>query len=357
VSRARSAASVIALFALTLSACGRSSERTDRPPAASATPSEAREAGPGVASPSLDGSAPLRDPGAPLVDAGVDAAAGAPNDDDAYLEGTPRTARSIGHTSVVFKVELSTGKKAVWKPASRRGPVRYKGEIAARRLAVALGLPNVPRVFFRVLDAKAAASAAGAGPAPTGELFTKEAIVTGGVIKGALMPWIDGLAFLALESEPLASEWKRWLRDGEPIPEDKRELARQVSTLVAFDFVTGNWDRWSGGNVGIDKASGTLLYIDNDGAFFDTPPAEGLARNKRLLDGVARFSRSFVARLRELDDAALTGALGEESPAVPLLSAKALAGVLERRRQLLALIDGKRGDAGAAGDARLFAFP
>jgi hypothetical protein len=162
---------------------------------------------------------------------------------------------------------------------------------------------------------------------------------------------------MALESEPLASEWKRWLRDGEPIPDEQRELARQVSTLVAFDFITGNWDRWSGGNVGIDKASGTLLYIDNDGAFFDTPPLEGLQRNRRLLDGVARFSRSFVGRLRELDDAALTRAIGEESPAVPLLSAKALSGVLERRRQLLALLDGKLGDAGAAGEARLFAFP
>jgi hypothetical protein len=350
---------VIALLALTLSACERGSERAAPPPAASAdatasaTPSIVAIAP--LVDAGLDGSATGLDAAAPKEDdAGLDAAA--PNDDDAYLEGTPRTARSIGHTSVVFKLELSTGRKAVWKPASRRGPVRYKGEIAARRLAVALGLPNVPRVFFRALDAKAAASAAGAGPAPTGELFTKEAIVTGGVIKGALMPWIDGLAFLALESEPLASEWKRWLRDGEPIPEDKRELARQVSTLVAFDFVTGNWDRWSGGNVGIDKASGTLLYIDNDGAFFDTPPQEGQARNKRLLEGVARFSRSFVARLRELDDAALTRALGEESPAVPLLSTKALAGVLERRRQLLALIDRKRGDA-AADDARLFAFP
>ncbi|MEA2751303.1 MAG: hypothetical protein QOI41_5446 [Myxococcales bacterium] len=279
------------------------------------------------------------------ADAEADASADADADDElAYLGGVPRGAKGIGHTSVVFKIELSTGKKAAFKPASRRGPVRYKGEIAARRLGIALGLSNVPRAFFRSFEAAPLASAKGGD----------EMLVREGSVKGALMPWIDGLSFLALEQPPLAGQWKLWLRKGETVPDDQKELARQISTLVAFDFVTANWDRWSGGNVGIDKASGTLLYIDNDGAFFEVPPAEGLQRNKKLLEGVDKFSLSFVARLRALDDDALDRALGDESPGVPLLSTKALAGVHARRAQLLRLIDAKSGDAGA--DATL-AFP
>lgn len=288
------------------------------------------------------------------ADAGAETSDGSAGDDDAYLNGVPRAARSIGHTSVVFKVDLSTGRRAVFKPASRRGPLRYKGEIAARRLGVALGLQNVPRAFFRAMDASAMAAATGGGPREAAELFTKEAIVTGSVVKGALMPWIDGLAFLPLEREPLVSQWKAWLKRGGTIPDDQQALARQVSTLIAFDFVTGNWDRWSGGNVGIDKASGTLLFVDNDGAFFEVPPKDALERNKKLLLGVDRFSRSFVAQLQELDDPALARALGEESPGVPLLSAKALAGVLQRRKLLLQIIEAKRADAG---DEALFAFP
>lgn len=276
-----------------------------------------------------------------------------PADDEAYQRGSPKSAKSIGHTSVVFKVELSTGKKAVFKPASRRGPLRYKGEIAARRLAIALGLPNVPRVFARAIDANALSAATGSAESPAAQLFAKEVIVRDGVVSGALMPWIDGLSFLALEREPMASDWKRWLRRGEEIPAEQRELARQISTLVAFDYVTANWDRWSGGNVGVDKATGGLLYIDNDGAFFEVPPAESLQRNKRLLEGVDRFSRGFVTRLRELDDAAVATALGEERPGVPLLSVKALAGVARRRTELLQLVDAKRA---RAGDATL-AFP
>jgi hypothetical protein len=265
-------------------------------------------------------------------------------DDAVYLDGVPRAAKAIGHTSVVFKVELTTGKKAAFKPSSRRGPARYKGEIAARRLGVALGLDNVPRAFFRSFEAKALGDVAGAD----------EMIVRDGHVRGALIPWIDGLSFLALEQAPLSTQWKQWLRKGERVPDDQKELARQISTVIAFDFVTANWDRWSGGNVGVDRPTGMLLYIDNDGAFFDVPPAEGLQRNERLVRSVDKFSRSFVARLRALGDEALDRALGEETPGVPLLSTKALAGVHARRKQLLELIDAKLGDAG---DDATLAFP
>ncbi|MDB4936591.1 MAG: hypothetical protein JWP87_3563 [Labilithrix sp.] len=292
-------------------------------------PAPSPEAGEGGAEPSASTATNV-------VDAG--------DDESAYLTGVPKVAKAIGHTSVVFKVELSTGKKAAFKPASRRGPVRYRGEIAARRLGVALGIPNVPRAYFRTFEASALSAANGGG----------EMIVKGGVVKGALVPWIDGLAFLELERAPLSVQWKQWLRRGETIPDDQKELARQISTLVAFDFVTANWDRWSGGNVGIDKPSGTLLFIDNDGAFFDVPPREGLERNEKLLDGVDKFSRSFIDEMKELDEGAMKRALGEETAGVPLLSEKALAGVLQRRKQLLQLVDAKASDAGA--DAT-FAFP
>ena len=292
------------------------------------------------------------DAGADADGAGTGTGTGMPENEGGGdgFEGGVTAARSIGNTSVVFKVELASGKKAAWKPASRRGPLRYKGEIAARRMGVALGLPNVPRVWFRAFEAK---GLTGVMAAESAELFAKEAIVTGGSVKGALMPWIDGLEFLALERAPLSGQWKQWLRKGETIPDDRRELARQISTLVAFDFVTGNWDRWSGGNVGIDKATGTLLFIDNDGAFFEVAPLEGLQRNKKLLVGIDRFSRSFVTHMRDLDDAALTAAIGEETPGVPLLSTKALTAALSRRKQLLEIIDGKVSDAG---DEALF-FP
>ena len=84
------------------------------------------------------------------------------------------------------------------------------------------------------------------------------------------------------------------------VPDDQRALAGTVSTLVAFDYVTGNWDRWSGGNVAQDGATGNVLYVDNDGAFYESPPADALAHQLALLQRVRRFSKSFVDALRAL---------------------------------------------------------
>jgi hypothetical protein len=284
---------------------------------------------------------PVEAAAAPIVDAAVEAeAAAAPSDDDAYLSAAPRGGRSIGHTSVVFKIELANGKKCAYKPASRRGPRRYRGEVAARRLALLYGLPNVPPAMIRTFrDAELRPVLP--------EIYANEALVDPkGIVHGALMPWLDKLEFLPLESD---LRWKTWLKRDAEIAEDQRAIAADTSTMIAFDFITGNWDRWSGGNVGIDRASNRVLFIDNDGAFFEVVPKDSLVRSRRLLAECDRFSKSFVAAVREKDDAAIAEALGEETQGSPLISEKAFAGVSERRAELLRIWDEK-------GEAALY-FP
>lgn len=246
--------------------------------------------------------------------ADADAASTGANPCDAP-ESPPRSGKSIGHTSVVFELELASGQKVAWKPRSRRGKDRYKGEVAAYRLGRALGIDNVPPACLRVFDAKDAAAALRRTGDDAAKLLEAEAIAPSGKIPGAVIPWIDGLSFWPLEKEPLRTNVRTWLTSGAGIPPSKTELARQASTLVAFDFLTGNWDRYSGENVGLDKKGTTVLYIDNDAAFMNRR-AEGtdaLARNKAALERTNRFSRSFVANVRELDAARLTAALGDET--------------------------------------------
>jgi hypothetical protein len=161
---------------------------------------------------------------------------------------------------------------------------------------------------------------------------------------------------MELGAEPLRSDWKGWL-GGAPIPDDRRDLASQISTLIVFDFITGNWDRWSGGNIGYDAATGLLLFIDNDGAFYDSPPPGPLASQREKLKAVTRFSKSFVDKLRALDSKTLDEAMGQETvgaTTLPLLSEKARAGVLARKDGALAIIDGRIRQAGKG--ATLF-FP
>jgi hypothetical protein len=240
-------------------------------------------------------------------------------------------------------VRLEGGALAAFKPRSRRplGDRRYKGEIAAYRLAVALGLDNVPRALPRAFDAVELRAFLGAA-------LDREAIVDAdGRVRGALMPWIEGYRVLPLEEAGQRARWEPWVFDSRAaVPQEARALASAVSTMIAFDYLTSNWDRWSGGNVAEEGAGGRVLFVDNDGAFYEWPAAPALARQRQQLERVARFSRRFVAGLRGLDEPKLRAALGEEEPGTPLVSNRALAGVWERRAIVLSIIDARVGDGG-----------
>lgn len=274
-----------------------------------------------------------------IVDASLDVAVDA-QEVDASVDPEPprdphaRRVKSIGHTSVVFKIELTSGKKAVFKPHSKRGPGRYKGEIAAYGLARALGLDAVPRAFATTF-AHAELVTAAKDDEKAAKLLADDVIVEEGRVKGALTMWIDDYEVLPLEKEPLFSQVRGWLKKGSTIPPEKLELARATSTLIVFDYLTGNWDRWSGANVAMSE--GRVLYVDNDGAFFENPPKDGLARNERMLKATDRFSRSFVEKLRSLSDEDLSAPLD-------VLSKKAIDGVRARRREALAILEHKELD-------------
>lgn len=285
---------------------------------------------------------------------------------NSLLTRAPTRGRSIGHTSVVFALEADDGAKAAFKPASRRGPSRYKGEIAAHRLAIALGLSNVPPAFPRSFTRDELRAALGSGTA-AGGFLTTEILERDGRIAGALIPWVDALAFLPLEADPLRADVRRWLTRGHDIPAgpmtvtgsrtitfEPKTLAAETSTMAIFDLLTGNWDRWSGANVGFDRERGTLLFVDNDGAFFENPPKNALAANVTHLEGIDRFSRAVVERLRALDDDALARAIGEETPGTPLLSERALAGVRARRDEARKILDAK---IAARGEGETLFFP
>jgi hypothetical protein len=261
-------------------------------------------------------------------------------------------AKSIGHTSFVLKLTLASGQVAGWKPRSRLplGDRRYRGEIAASRLGAALALLNVPRVEPRSF---AAASLRAVLP----DFDAKALPDDDGRVRGAIWSWNPNYEIVPLEQPSARAGWEPWLTDARtPVPSNQRALARALSTLVAFDYVTGNWDRWSGGNAARDSATGTLLYVDNDGAFYDPPPADSLATQLGFLRRVVRFSRSFVGMLRAIDEAKLHVIFGDEAPGEPLLSDRVIAEVDQRRKTVLEVVDRGLKQAGDAGDAVTFDF-
>jgi hypothetical protein len=93
--------------------------------------------------------------------------------------------------------------------------------------------------------------------------------------------------------------------------------------------------------------------VDNDGAFYEAPPADVLARQLTLVRRLRRFSRAFVARLRRLDVVGMRAAFGDESPGVPLLPEKVVEAADARRRTVLNAVDER---IGAAGDEATLCF-
>jgi hypothetical protein len=266
-----------------------------------------------------------------------------------FLRAKPVGGKSIGHTSVVFKLKLEGGLEAAYKPRSKRGNARYRGEVAAYRLGRALGLSNVPMAIARSFDIAELRRAVGSEA-----IFDDVVAEEDGRVRGALIPWIKGLDFVALERDPWLTRWGGWLARGGQVPDDERSVAAQISTMVVFDFVTGNWDRWSGGNVGIDATKSTLLYIDNDGAFFDPPPAAALARQLGFLQKIDRFSRAFVEALRRVDVGAAVGDESDGAGGAPLFSARVIAAADERRKKALSIIDTK---IAKGGESETLFFP
>ena len=116
--------------------------------------------------------------------------------------------------------------------------------------------------------------------------------------------------------------------------------------MLVFDYVTANWDRWSGGNVAEDGATGRVLFVDNDGAFYEWPDPAALARQRAVLARVTRFSRRFVAALRALDATRVRAALGEEAPGVALVPERVVAGVVARSAAVMGVVDGRIAEAG-----------
>lgn len=259
---------------------------------------------------------------------------------DPYLVSRPLSARSIGHTSYVLKLKLENGLTVAYKPRSKLplGDRRYRGEIAAYRLGRALGLNNVPPAMPRTFAASEL-RAAFATQEGAEEFDQKALLEPTGRVRGALIPWIERYEEVPLEKRAARLRWEPWLTDARAqIPPDERPLARALSTMLAFDYITANWDRWSGGNVVRDGATGTLLFVDNDGAFYELPP-QSLAHQEELLRRVVRFSRGFVTALRGLDVSELRDVFGDEGRAEPLLPERSIERVDARRQAVLGFVD------------------
>jgi hypothetical protein len=251
----------------------------------------------------------------------------------------PLSLKPVGTSSVVFKMDLEGSIDAAWKPRTKTHPVGHLAEVAAFRLGRLLGLDNIAPAVPRSLPVATVRALLGAERWPELE---PQLVLRGDELEGAAIYWIPDMHELGLDSKDGFARWARWLaQDGDPPSRDKsKTLAADISTMIAFDYLIGNWDRFSGANAQGDHDQRRVFVRDHNVAF-----AEPLSRplHERVLGRlrkVERFSRSFVSALKALDQGTLDQALATpgDPPGFHALDEKRVAALLDRRRALLSYI-------------------
>jgi hypothetical protein len=249
---------------------------------------------------------------------------------DAIRTGRIVGRQNVGSTSVNFHLRLAGDIDAAWKPRTSTHGETYRAEIAAYRLNRMLGLSRVPPAVSRSVPRSALHLA------PTSPVIAERDLT----VRGAAIYWVPVLRDSLIDRPREIERWSSWLRQGREVPADQRARAEEISTLLVFDFLTGNWDRWSGANVPMD-AAGHLIYRDNNGAF-EEPFVLGLMQNGMAwLRRSQRFSASVIARARALTDASIREEMAlDGDPAHPPLTEAQRRSLLRRRDALLVYIDG-----------------
>ena len=248
-----------------------------------------------------------------------------------------------GGSSISFRLDFADGSRAAFKPEQINPQTVPRKEVAAYRLNRWLGYNFVPPSTMRTFHRD---DLVGKLP-PDGQFLMKRidaetTFDSEGFTRGEVSYWIPVIADSHLDTLENVMSWWRWMTVGEEIPPDKVGLMAQLSSLLLFDLLTNNSDRFSGGNLMTSKDGRVLFWMDNTFGFQIEP--EGHLRCRTYLFRSQKFSRKMVAALRRLDLASLREAL---SPEPGVLSEAEMASVIARKDVALRYVDGLVAQLGA----------
>lgn len=267
--------------------------------------------------------------------------------DDRILEAlfTARldNLRPIGTSSMTFQMQLAGTIDAAFKPETRLHPRGWAHEVAAYRVAVLLGMDQVPPARVRIIERgqlrRHIAPDWEGDPDVLLAPLTFSANVPGSTtVRGAAIYWVPNLERGTLDQPESLERWSAWLSPGAELAPEQRILARDLASMCLFDALIGNGDRLSGGNLrtatnGIQR----VIIRDHNLAF---PIRWSDAQRGRVVDELRRarrFPRAMIEGLRALDAPALERASRDEIVG-ELLDEAQRAAVLDRRAMILSYV-------------------
>ncbi len=264
---------------------------------------------------------------------------------DPLGEGTvTRIKLNHGGTSLSLRLDFSNGTRAAFKPEQTFPQSDPRREIAAYRIDRLLGINHVAPAKAIAIPYKELADAAEPGQRAYVEERLQDAIVRGGIVYGEIQWWIPEIKLAAFGRNRVDEHegkelWKQYLQVGAQIPADGRRLVEQLSTLIVFDVLINNSDRWSGANTMMSPNGEVLYFMDNTLSFSNHKIGHEVPN--AALHRIQVFSRSLIGRLRTLSYDAIEKvlAVGDDKRLGRLLSEDAMHAIISRRDNILTYVD------------------
>ena len=281
-----------------------------------------------------------------------------------------------GGSTVTFKFKLNDENVAAFKPNQTRRQSNYRAEVAAYQLCPIIHCGfEVPYSFEARIERRSFMRLYGISSLETTFLETHEGYAANFVdliwtrddddgrsyLYGVWKDWVPHFTQFPIEYDDVWDSWVSVRGDSseldQPLAESlrslrgrerghyseileeageitTRDLARQISNMLAFDYLINNWDRFSGAYYGVNCqwANGQFVSIDNGAGFMTRDPD----RPRTRLRQATRFSRSLIREVRLLDREALLPILFPDPTDAEL---EKFDSFWQRREELLQYVD------------------
>lgn len=258
-----------------------------------------------------------------------------------------------GGTSLSLRVDFASGARAAFKPEQTHPQSDPRREIAAFRIDRLLGIGHVPPAKATSIPVQDLVDAAEPGYRTyiAGRL-EDEGIARDGMLHGELSWWIPEIRLAKIGpfkvDDPEGKDlWSEYLTVGAKPPAEQRPMLAQLASVILFDVLIDNPDRWTGSNTEMSVDGQTLYFMDNTLSF----SIFGLGHEQNLgaLHRISVFPRRLVERMRALTEDQIVEALrmGAEDGLGPLLNPSEVRAILVRRDHMIAYIDDLTAQFGA----------
>lgn len=258
--------------------------------------------------------------------------------------GIKKVKFNRGGSSVSLRIDFDNGARAAFKPVQKAPQTVPRREIAAYRINRLLGLSAVPPAIGRSFRFDDILSKIQNDSQVFVPRLEEEVRVKKGMVHGELSWWIPVIYKARVQKYEIDTTdgivtWKRYLSVGKDMPEEDVIMLAQISSMVLFDFIINNPDRWSGANARVSKDRIKLYFMDNTMSFGDDP--DGHRKSRIYLKRSQKFSKSLVHALRTLEASDVRAVIAHDrGPFEYLLADSEVEALMKRRDYALDYIDG-----------------